>query len=184
MSQVKQEISTIDVVNVAIVAVSPGRWPGIDEHKRVAAVLELRPPAHYFWTGHGKVMLSSELGAEAIVWNATAVTFRASMIVGPGRFLPCRLLASGFLLSRSRFFTRLLVVLLLFLLVRPRRLRFILLWGFHFILFGCRLGFILFSCRLSLVLLLWLFLLRFVFLWFFVLCVKNRRARDQCRENS
>ncbi len=44
MQKIKQEIFSIDVVDVAVIGVSPVLRPRIHQLKRVAAVLKLRLP--------------------------------------------------------------------------------------------------------------------------------------------
>lgn len=219
MPHVKQEIITVDVVDVAIVViVSPGRRPGIDQDKGVAAILKFRATAHYLRMMHGEVMFSSKLSPEALFGNAAAISTRAIVILRaagfplasflPWLFLTARFwtilfLAVGFLLRRPHVTTGLglLLPLLLFrslllllgpllLLLGVRGPGFVLLGRLHFILSRGRLGLILPGFGTGLILPGWLllplglFLLRFLFLLFVVLRVKNRRTRDHSREDS
>ena len=213
MPHVKEEILSVDVIDVAIVVVVSPSWrPGIDQDECIAAVLKLRPAGHHLRMMHRKVMLASELRAEAVVRNAAAVsagaimtlrtacflaaTFLSSLFL-PARFRPVLFLPVWFLLRRPHFVPglRLLGALLLLrpllaLLFRMRRPGFVLPRRFHLILSRCRLGFILPVFRTGLILPRWLllplrlFLLRFFFLLFIVLRVNYRRTRDHRREKS
>ena len=82
MPYVKKKILAIDIVDVTVIAVSPLRWPRIDEHKCVAAVLEPRPALHDLRTLHGEMMASSKLRSEPVFRNATTtITGRTRMIL-------------------------------------------------------------------------------------------------------
>ena len=183
MTQVKEEIFAVDIVNVAIVGVCPLWRPGIDQHKRVAAVLKARPALYNFGTLHGEMMFAAELGAETIVGNTAIIT--AGTILLLASFRAAGLLTSWFLAAGLHgvaglllfFWSCLLLLWFLSLLCGPG---LALPGRLHFILFG----FGLFGFGLSLILPLGLFLFRFVFLLFFVLRVENRRTRDHGRENS
>jgi hypothetical protein len=108
MARIKQKILTIDIVNIAIVGVSPLWWPGINQNKRVAAVLEAWPALHDLGPMHGEVMLSSEPGAKAVIGDAPSAAGVASLILLPTSLLPTRLLPAFFWPSRflpSRFLT-------------------------------------------------------------------------------
>ena len=214
MPHVKEEILSVDIVDIAIVViVSPSWRPRIDQDECIAAVLKLRPAGHHLRMMHRKVMLASELRAEAVVRNAAAVsagaimtlrtacflaaTFLSSLLFLPARFRPVLFLPVWFLLCRPHVVpglrllgTLLLLRPLLALLLRVRRPGFVLPRRFHLILSRCRLGFILPVFRTGLILPRWLllprrlFLLRFFFLLFIVLRVNYRRTREQSREKS
>ena len=206
MTRIKQKILAIDVVNVAIVTVSP-RWrPLICKHKCVAAVLEAWPAFYDLGPMHDEVMLSPELGAEPVLGNAASAAGIASLILLPASLLSIRLLTpliwssrflsvlfllalpqfstrlcfrlSLFLLALPHFPTGLCFLLFLLLLIGSRSPRLVLPRTVHFILPGLGLGLILLR-----LIPFRFFLSRFVVLLFFVLRVKNRRTRDQSREN-
>ena len=101
MTRIKQKILAIDVVNVAIVGVSPLWWPAINKNKRVAPVLEAWPAFYDLGPMHDEVMLSSELGAKAVLRNAASAGSIASLILLPAGFLSIRLLTA--LIWSSRF---------------------------------------------------------------------------------
>ncbi len=162
MEQIKQEILAIDVIDVAIIRVSPIGWPNIDQRKRVSPVFKPRLTLHDHGTLRPECMASAKLRVEAIVGNVAALALRPRVT-----FL--RLLPPLF-----HFVPRLLFFLLLLLL---RRLGFVLTRSLHLILPGRRLGFILlfgFLLTLWFFLTFWFFLPRFIFLLLFVLGIQGR----------
>ena len=188
VTQVKEEIFAVDIVNVAIVGVCPLWRPGIDQHKCIATILKARPALYNFGTLHGEMMFAAELGAETIVGNTAIITAGTILLLASFRsagLLTSRFLTNWFLAAGLHgvaglllfFWSCLLLLWFLSLLCGPG---LVLPGRLHFILFGLRL----FGFGLSLILPLGLFLFRFVFLLFFVLRVENRRTRDHGRENS
>src|SRR5277367_1877728 len=65
VQQVKEEIFSIDKVDVAVIRISPTYGPCIDDLKTVAAVLKLRP-AFYDYGFRGKGMAPAKAGTELL----------------------------------------------------------------------------------------------------------------------
>src|ERR1700722_271639 len=84
VNQIDQVVLSVDVVDVAIVGISPVRRPGIDQFKVIAAILKLRTTLNDYGSCI-EVMFPAELGVESIVWNVSAL---ASMIALHLRMLP------------------------------------------------------------------------------------------------
>ena len=162
MEQIKQEILAVDVIDVAIIRVSPIGRPGIDQHKRVTAILEPRLTLYHHRPLRSERMTSAKLCVEAVVGNMTALAGRTRV--------PFLL----FLPPLLHLVPRLLFLLLLLLL---RRLGLVRTRSFHLVRPGGWLGFILlfgFLWTLWFVWTLWFFLPRFIFLLLFVLGVQSR----------
>ena len=152
MQQVKEEIFSIDKIDVAVIRVSPAYGPDIHELKAVTAVLKLRP-AFYDYSFCGEGMATAKAGAELLVWNVSASSGRLRVSGLSSVFFRSGLFPSP-LLRTAR----------LLLIFRPCRLssvrvfRLCLALRLHFIWFRLSLRF---------------FLPRgFVFLRLFVLCVE------------
>jgi hypothetical protein len=137
-------------------------------------------------------MASPKLCAKPILGDAAAPAGRPGVPLLLAGFLPTRFLATSlparfwpirFSLRRPCFLPRRLFALSLFLrmllLFRSRRFGLVLPRRFHFILPGFGSGFPTRRCLQP-----GFFLSGFIFRWFFVLCVKDCRTRDQSRENS
>ena len=154
MEHVDQDIFTVDVVDIAIIRVSPIWRPRVHEHKRVASVNEASPTFHFDWTLHLERMASPKVCAESVIRNMAAFACWPGVTLLPlGRFLP----------TVIHLLSRLSLVSFLFLLVLFPRLAVFLPRRLHLILFRS-----LFTCLLAS----WLFLPRwFFFLLFFVLGV-------------
>src|ERR1700758_63884 len=188
MEQVIQEIVAIDIVNVAIISVSPVFRPRIDEHKGIATIFKARLTVHDHRTLRPERMVSPKLCAKPIIGDAATPAGRPRVLLLlagflPTRFLPACFWPARFWLRRPCFLPRRLFPLSLFLRmflpVRSCRLGLILPRRLHFVLPGFGPGF---PTRLRL--LPGFFLSGFVFLGFFVLCVKDRGTRDQSRKDS
>src|SRR5580693_9131248 len=81
MQKIEEKIFSIDVVDIAIVGVSPVRRPDIDQFKTVAAILKLRTALH----DHGfgvEGMAVAKMLAELVVRNARALAGGLRMIGG------------------------------------------------------------------------------------------------------
>src|SRR5579863_9923427 len=124
MQQVEQEILAVDVVDVAVVSVSPASWPRIDEHKRVSAISEARLTLHDGRTLHHKRMTPAKVRMEFLVRNVAAFTSGTRVRI----LLGCRLAVI------LHLFPRLFLVLLLILLLLLRRLGLVLARRLHLIL--------------------------------------------------
>src|SRR5579862_1417877 len=89
MEWIEQEIPSIDVVNVNVVAVRPAGWPRLIKPEPIAAVLEARTPLNNHRTIDNEHVLVTEVGAETVVRNAAVV---------PAGALPLLFLLSWFFL--------------------------------------------------------------------------------------
>src|ERR1700719_3364229 len=69
MKQVEEKILTVNVVDVAFVSVNPSRWPCVNNHERVASILETWLSLSGSRAADFKRMLTAELGAELVVGN-------------------------------------------------------------------------------------------------------------------
>jgi hypothetical protein len=95
MTQVKQEVRSVDVVNVAVVAISPVARPRISNDEPISAELESRLTFHDYRLANDDRMLPAELRTEFVVRNPASrgtgcVLVRPSlllrMILLPGIF--------------------------------------------------------------------------------------------------
>ena len=103
MPHVKEEILSVDIVDIAIVVIVSPIWrPGIDQDKSVATILKFRTTLHDLRMMHREVMLPAKLSAEPVVGNPPAVSTHAIMILRPARFLAACFLPSLFLTARFR----------------------------------------------------------------------------------
>lgn len=108
MEQIEQKIFSVDIVDIAIVAIGPTGWPGIHEFKGITAIVELWLPSN----DHGfgvKGVAAPKASSELIVRNVTAfpgwmtlfwlfgviLLIRNCLILGP--FLPRPLVLSWLL---------------------------------------------------------------------------------------
>ena len=72
VQQIKEEIFSIDIVDVAVIRVSPARRPRIHKLETISAVLKLRPAPH----NHGfcrEGVAAAKVGAELVVGNVSAL---------------------------------------------------------------------------------------------------------------
>lgn len=77
MHYVKQEVLTIDVIDVAVVVIRPVRRPRIDQLERVTAIDDHRLGNVYdLLPLHVEAVLVAEVGAELIVRNASTAVSR------------------------------------------------------------------------------------------------------------
>src|ERR1700741_1380471 len=150
MEQVIQEIVAIDIVNVAIVSVSPVFRPRIDEHKGIATIFKAQLTVHNHRTLRPERMASPKLCAKPIIGDAATPAGRPRVFLLLASFLPTRFLATRFLPARfwpARFWLRrpcllprrlfpLSLFLRMFLLVRSCRLWLILARGPYFLFPG------------------------------------------------
>jgi len=158
--------------------------PRVHHHERIAAIDKLRLTAYDLWTLCPERMTSAKLRAKAIIRNVTTPASGPGMplLIGwllrrflPTLFLPACFMPVVFRLPLAHISTGLRFLLSLIPLLRSRGLRLILAGSLHVILPRFRFG-------LRLFLPLRFFLAGFVFLLFFILCVQNRRTREQSRE--
>jgi hypothetical protein len=73
MHRAKQEIFSVDVIDINRVGVCPAYWPGLGHYEPIAAVLEARCSANYHRLADAERVLSAEVGAEPVVGNASAL---------------------------------------------------------------------------------------------------------------
>ena len=78
--QIKQKVTSIDIVDIAIIRVSPADRPCFNDLKVVAAVGEPGSAFDHLNVADGEVMLSPEVRAEMIVGNP-AMLFGSCLIV-------------------------------------------------------------------------------------------------------
>ena len=76
MTQIKQEILAIDVIDVAIIRVGPVPRPRIDQNKCITTIFKARLTLHDHWTLRSEGMASAKLRVEAIVGNVAALALR------------------------------------------------------------------------------------------------------------
>ncbi len=74
MRQVKQEVSTIDEVDVAVVGVGPTVRPRIHDFEVISAVGEVRTPADNGHMPDGEVMIVSEMRAKVRIINPLSLS--------------------------------------------------------------------------------------------------------------
>ena len=188
MKNIKQEIFAVDVVDIAIVSVSPVRRPTIRQLKAIPTILEL------WLTGddhraRAEMMVMAKVGAELIIRNVASSSGRMSilgmlfgmllalMVAIPLLHFRMFLLLSSAIPLHLRTFLTLRGGLLACLLLTALFLRFLHLVilpvigmsRFRLFLPGLRLGF--FLPR------------RFIFLFLF-LCIYKRSASYQHRQDA
>jgi hypothetical protein len=81
MKQVEEKILTVNVVDVALVSVDPSRWPCVNNHERVASILETWLSLSRIRAADFKRMLTAELGAELVVGNVPPTMVRRTLRV-------------------------------------------------------------------------------------------------------
>jgi hypothetical protein len=70
MRQIEQEVSTINKVDVAVVAIRPSVGPHVDDFKVVSAIPEVRPAPDNGNTPDGEVVLAAEMSAKMGIVDA------------------------------------------------------------------------------------------------------------------
>src|ERR1700722_1044276 len=120
MRKVKQEVLTVDEIDLAIVSVCPSGWPRILNEERKSTVLELRPAFDDGWTLNLERVLPSKTSLELIVWNASCPSRTLRMVAGLAapvhllrRFIIFLLLRRPIVGTRRLLFLRRLVFALL-----------------------------------------------------------------------
>ena len=99
VKQIKEEVLSIDVIDVALVGVCPAYRPRIDQLKAIAAILKL-------WLARNDYRLcpegvaASEMSVELVIWNMPAFARRVSMSL----LLPRMILPFARVLCRLRMF--------------------------------------------------------------------------------
>ena len=182
MRQIDQIILAIDVVDVAVVRVSPSRRLGVYQFESVAAVLKLRSPRHNYAL-RAEVMSPSKMRTELVIGNVSPSIIAGVIVPHPliRGSLTFVILLLWMILPLWR---RLLlpIILLMHLILPPHlvlllfllgRLGFFLARGFGIVV--ARLSLVLFRLRSCVVLL----RCRVVIFLFFVLCVKQSRTSNQ-----
>src|SRR5579863_9770645 len=135
VQQIKEEIFSVDVIDIAVVRVSPPYRPGIHELEGIAAVLKLRPAFNDYGL-RSEGMAATEASPEFLVWNVSTSAGRLGMRLFRMILAVRHRLLMGSFLSRLRLLLFLLFAHLLHLfvllrlgLVLARRLGFIRFWG-------------------------------------------------------
>lgn len=81
MPQVKQEIPTVDEVDIAVVGVSPARGPRLGYFEIVAAVGEVGSACHYFDVTDREMVIPAEMRAKMLVVDSTGMVIALYIIV-------------------------------------------------------------------------------------------------------
>jgi hypothetical protein len=86
MPQIKQKVSAIDKVDVAVVVVRPSMRPGVHNFKVIAAVTEVRPASDNRHVTDGEMVIVAKMLAEMFIVDA-AMLFAPFLVIMPF-FLP------------------------------------------------------------------------------------------------
>jgi hypothetical protein len=129
VKQVKQKILSIDILDIAVVGVSPFRRPRIDEHERVTAIKETGRTFYHDGALDREMMFPSELRSELLLGNVSALPSWACVTL-----VLCVLLLAGPHLATLPIFWFLLLVGLLALI--SWGLRLFLAGRLHLVLLG------------------------------------------------
>jgi len=81
MPEIKQKISAVDKVDVAIVRISPARGPGLRNFKIVAAVCEVRPASDDLGVTDREVVIVAKMGTKMFIVDSTGVLVMLVLIV-------------------------------------------------------------------------------------------------------
>ena len=81
MHRAKQEIFSVDVIDVYRIAVTPAAGPWLRDYKPISAVLEARRSFNYHGLANGERMLPAEVRAKTVVGNAAALPALRWLIV-------------------------------------------------------------------------------------------------------
>ena len=73
MHRAKQEIFSVDVIDVYRIAVTPARGPWLRDYKPISAVLKARSSFNDYGLADRERMLPAEVRAETVVGNATTL---------------------------------------------------------------------------------------------------------------
>ncbi len=73
-------VAAIDVIDVEVIGVVPANWPGINETKPIAAVLEARKAADHNWVTHMELVSATKVGTETIIGDAAAAALTESKL--------------------------------------------------------------------------------------------------------
>lgn len=109
MPQIEQEISTIDIVDVAIVVVRPSVRPRVYDFKVISAVGKMGPASDDFHVTDGEMMIVPEVSAEVGVIDTACVLVMPGFFVSrflvvfflPGIVMIVALLVSMLILGES-----------------------------------------------------------------------------------
>jgi hypothetical protein len=80
--QIKQKVSPVDEVDIAVVRVSPARWPRLRDFEIVAAVGEVRSASDYFDVTNCEMVFPAKMSAKMFVVDSTGM-FVALYIIVP-----------------------------------------------------------------------------------------------------
>src|ERR1700733_6768803 len=114
MHRAQQEISPVDVIDVNHVGVCPPHGPRLNNHKRIAAVLELWRASDDNWMADGKRVLPAKVRAETVVRNTTALLPLNGVVLA---IILAGLLVRMFVSVLIGLMVRVFVLLLVFILV-------------------------------------------------------------------
>jgi hypothetical protein len=73
MHRAKQEIFSVDVIDINHIRVRPTHGPGLNHHERIAAVLELWRASDNDWMTDRECMLPAKIGPETVIRNVSAL---------------------------------------------------------------------------------------------------------------
>jgi hypothetical protein len=73
MHRAKQEIFSVDVIDINHIGVCPAYWPRLGNHEPIAAVLKARCSCNYHRLADAKRVLPAKVGAEPVLRNASAL---------------------------------------------------------------------------------------------------------------
>jgi hypothetical protein len=79
MEQIKQEILSIDVVDVTVIGVCPTDRPRIDNNERVTGISKLRLVIHDYRFADRELVLASKMGTEFVDRDTGTPTRGTSM---------------------------------------------------------------------------------------------------------
>jgi hypothetical protein len=81
MHRAKQEIFSVDVIDVYRIAVTPACGPWLHDYKPISTVLKALRSFNYYGLANGERMLPAEVRAETVVGNAAALPALRLLIV-------------------------------------------------------------------------------------------------------
>jgi hypothetical protein len=87
MHRAKQEIFSVDVIDVYRIAVTPARGPWLRDYKPISAILKARCSLNDYRLTNSECVLSSKVGTETVVGNAAtlpALNGPVTAIILPG----------------------------------------------------------------------------------------------------
>ena len=73
MPHVEQEVPAFDEVDVAVVFISPARWPGVNEGEVISAIGEAPFPADHRHMADCEMVIATETLAKMFIGDATVL---------------------------------------------------------------------------------------------------------------